>query len=86
MGDKVQKLEEGLNLMKGELRIIQTTKPSWTIETDAKLPELEDRSREKNLRFQGIKKHENESWENCENKIYDLQENQLEMEMRSSCQ
>ena len=45
MGDKIQKLEEKINLMKEELHIIHTTKPSWVIETDAKLIDLEDRSR-----------------------------------------
>ena len=45
MGDKIQKLEEKINLMKEELHVIQTTKPSWAIKTDAKLIDLEDRSR-----------------------------------------
>ena len=49
MGDKIQKLEEKINLMKEELHVIQTTKPSWAIETDAKLIDLEDRSRQNNL-------------------------------------
>ena len=69
MDDKVQKLDKKINIMKEELHVIQTTKPSWAIETDAKLVDLEDFSRQYNLRFEGIKKHENESWENCENKI-----------------
>ena len=77
MGDKIQKLEEKINLMKEELHVIQTTKPSWAIETDAKLIDLEDRSRRNNLRF------ENESWEDCENKIYDLLENKLEMDIEN---
>ena len=81
MSDKIQKLEEKMNLMKEELHVIQTTKPSWTIETDAKLIDLEDRSRRNILRFEGIKEHENESWEDCENKIYDLLENKLEMDI-----
>ena len=34
---KVQKLEEEINLMKEELHVIQTTKLSWVMETDAKL-------------------------------------------------
>ena len=38
--------------MKEELRVIQTTKPSWEIEIDAKLIDLEDRSRRNNLRFE----------------------------------
>ena len=83
MGDKVQKLEENINLMKEKLHVIQTTEPSWAIETDAKLIDLEDRSRQNNLRFEGIKKHENESWEDCENKIYDLLENKLEMDIEN---
>ena len=72
MGDKVQKLEEEINHMKEELHVFQTTKPSFAIETDAKLVDLEDRSRRNNLRFEEIKEHENESWEDRENKIYDL--------------
>ena len=47
MGDKIQKLEEKINLMKEELHIIQTTKSSWAIETDATLIDLEDRSKRK---------------------------------------
>ena len=47
--------------MKEELHVIQTTKPSWLTETDAKLVALEDRPRRNNLRFEGIKEHQNES-------------------------
>ena len=36
--------------------------------------------RQNKLRFEGIKEHQNESWEDCENKIYDLLENKLEMD------
>ena len=82
MGNKVQKLEEEEKLMMEELHVIQTTKPSWAIETDAKLIDLEDPS-QNNLRFEGIKEHENESWEDCENKIYDLLENKLEMDIEN---
>ena len=45
MRDKIQKLEEKINLMKEELHVIQKTKPSWAIETDTKLIDLEHRSR-----------------------------------------
>ena len=79
MDDKIQKLEENINLMEKELHIIQTTTPSWVIETDAKLIDLQDHSRRNNLRCEGIKQPENKSWEDCENKIYDLLENKLEM-------
>ena len=83
LGDKVQKLEQEINLMKKELHVIQTTKPSWEIEADAKLVDLDARSRLNNLRFEGIKEHGNESWEDCENKIYDLLENKLEMHIEN---
>ena len=41
--------------MKEDLHIIQTTKSLWSIETDAKLVDLEDHSRQNNLRFEGIR-------------------------------
>ena len=51
--------------MKEEIHVIQTTKPPWLIKTDAKLVDLEDRFRQNNLRFEGEKEHENDSWEDC---------------------
>ena len=81
VGDKIRKLQEEINLMKEELHFIQTTKPSWATETDAKLIDLDDRSRGNSLRFEGIKEHENESWEDSENKIYDLLEKKIEMDI-----
>ena len=81
VGDKIRKLQEEINLMKEELHFIQTTKPSWAIETDAKLIDLNDRSRRNSLRFEGIKEHENESWEDSENKIYDLLGKKFEMDI-----
>ena len=56
MGDKLQKLEEEINLMKEELHVIQKTKPSWAIETDTKLIDLENHSRQNNLKFEVPKK------------------------------
>ena len=41
-------------------------------------------SRQNNLRYEGIKEHENESWEDCENKICDLLENKLEMDIENA--
>ena len=63
-----------MNHMKEELHVFQTTKPSFAIETDAKLVDLEDRSRRNNRRFEEIMEHENESLEDSENKIYNLLE------------
>ena len=40
----------------------------------------EDRSRRNNLRILGIKEDPRESWEECENKIYDLLKEKLEMD------
>ena len=45
-----------------------------------KLVDPEDRSRRNNLRIQGIKEDPRESCEECENKIYDLLEEKLEMD------
>ena len=53
------------------------------IETDAKLVDLEDRSIRNKPRFEGIKEHENESWEDCENKIYHLLENKYEVDIKN---
>ena len=44
-----------------------------------KFVDLEYPFRRNNLRFDRIEQHENESWEDCQNKIYDLLENKLEM-------
>ena len=83
-GDKVQKLEEEINLQKKDLHIIQITKSLWSTETDAKLVNLEIHSRQNNLRFEGIKEHENESWEDCKKKKKDLWENKLEMDIEDT--
>ena len=83
MGNKIQRLVEKINLMKQELHVIQTTKPSWAIERDAKLIDLEGRFRWNKLRFERIKEHGNESWEDSKNKIYDLLENKLEMDIEN---
>ena len=82
MGNKFQKLKEE-NLMEEELHVTQRTEPSWAIETDAKLVDLEDRCKRYNLRFEGIMEHENESWQDFENKIYDLLENKLKMDIEN---
>ena len=43
----------------------------------------QDCSRQNNLRFEGIKEHENESWEDCKTKTYNLLENRLEMDIEN---
>ena len=69
--------------MKEELHVIQTAKPSQVVETDAKLVDLQDHSWQNNLRFERIKEHENDSREDCENKVYDLLESTLESDIEN---
>lgn len=58
--------------MKQELHVIQKTKPSWAIKSETKLVDLEDHPRQNNVRPKGIKEREKDSWQDCENKIYNL--------------
>ena len=58
---------------------IQITEPTWALETQRKLVNLRDAARRNNLRILGIKKDFRESWKTCENKIYDLLVETLEM-------
>ena len=62
MVDKVQKLKEEINQNEGRTTRYPDNKPSWAIKTDTKLVDLQDCFRRSNLRFEGIKVHENESW------------------------
>ena len=50
------------------------------MEIRRKLVDLEDSSRRNNLRILGIEEDPRESWEECENKIHDLLEEELEMD------
>ena len=80
INEKVQSLEKELSSTKEDVRVIQMTEPTGTLEMRRKLVDLEDRSRRNNLRILGIKEDPRESWEECENKIYDLLEEKLEMD------
>ena len=42
-----------------------------------KLIELEDRSRQNNLRIDGVEETPNETWDNCEGKVQDIVKNKL---------
>ena len=70
--EKVQSLEKGLSSTKKDVGVIQTTEPTWVVEIRRKLVDLEHRSRRNNLGILGIKEDPRESWEESENKIYDL--------------
>ena len=80
INEKVQSLEKELSSTKEDVRVIQTTEPTWALEIRRKLVDLEDRSRRHNLRVLGIKEDRRESWKECENKIYDMLEEKLEMD------
>lgn len=58
--------------MKQELHVIQKTKPPWAIKSEMKLVNLEDYPRQNNVRPKWIKEREKDSWQDCENKIYNL--------------
>ena len=79
INEKVQNLEKELSSTKEKVRVIQMTEPTWALEIRRKLVDLEDRSRRNNLRILGIKEDPRESWEECENKIYNLLGEKLEM-------
>ena len=62
------------------MEIIQTNKPSWAIEIENKLVDLEDRSRRNNLRINGIKEGKNETWQECEERVNCFLEEKLDMD------
>ena len=77
---KEQRLEKELNSTKEDVRVIQTTEPTWALQICRKIVDLKDRSRRNNLRILCIKEDPKESCEECKNKIYDLLEEKLEMD------
>ena len=54
LNEKITSMERNLLSLKKYIEVIQTTKPSWAIEIENKLEDLEDRSRRNNLRINGI--------------------------------
>ena len=79
INQKVQSLEKKLISTKEDVGVIQTTEPTWALAVRGKLVDLKDRSRRNNLRILGNKEDPRETWKECENKIYDLLEEKLEM-------
>ena len=73
-------MERNLFSLKKDIEVIQTTKPSWAIEIENKLVDLEDRSRRNNLRINGIKEGKNETWEECEKRVNCFLEEKLDMD------
>ena len=73
-------MEKELSSTKEYVGVIQTIESTWALEILRKLLDLEDRSRRNKLGILRIKEDPRESWENYENKIYDLLEKKLEMD------
>ena len=69
LNEKISTMEKNLFSLKKDVDIIQTAKPSWAIDIENKLVELEDRSRRNNTRINGIKEGKNETWEECEERV-----------------
>ena len=73
-------MERNLFSLKKDIEVIQTTKPSWAIETENNLMGLEDSIRRNNLRINGIKEGKNETWEECEERVNCFLEEKLDMD------
>ena len=75
-------LEKELSSTKENVGVIETAEPTLALEIRRKVVILNNRSKRNNLRILGIKEDPRELWlwEECENKIYDLLEEKLEMD------
>ena len=73
-------MERNLIGLKKDIEVIQTTKPSWAIEIENKLVDLEDRSKRNNLRINGIKEVKNETWEEFEERVNCFLEEKLDID------
>ena len=80
LNEKITSMERNLFSLKKDIEVIQTTKPSWAIEIENKLVDLEERSRRNNLRINGMKGGQNETWEECEERINCFLEEKLDMD------
>ena len=80
LNEKITSMERNLFSLKKDIEVIQTTKPSWAIEIENKLVDLEDRSMRNNLRINGIKEGKNETWEECEERVNCFLEEKLDMD------
>ena len=80
LNEKISTMEKNLFSLKKDIDIIQTTKPSWGINIENKLVDLEDRSRRNNLRINRKKERKNETWEECEERMNCFLEEKLDID------
>ena len=80
LNEKITSMERNLFSLKKDIEVIQTTKPSRAIEIENKFVDLEDHSRRKNLRINGVKEGKNETWEECEERVNCFLEEKLDMD------
>ena len=80
LNEKISTMEKNLFSLKKDIDIIQTTKPSWAIDIENKLVDLEDRSRRNILRINGIKVGKIETWEECEERVNCFLEEKLDID------
>ena len=64
LNEKISTMEKNLFSLKKDIDIIQTTKPSWAIDIENNLVDLEDRSRRNNLGINGIKEEKTKPGKN----------------------
>ena len=80
MDDKVKIIEINAQKNKKELKEIRDIEPGYVQEIRKKVVDLEDRSRRQNLRIDGIKESDNESWEDCQKKVQEMFRTKLNLE------
>ena len=84
--EKVAKVEQNVCELQGKCKKVEEDvtymndyiKDAENIQN--KLVELEDRSTRNNIRIDGIKKHNKESWEECERGVHLMLKERLDME------
>ena len=74
--DKINDLTGRINELENKIK----EKPSWVVDIEGKLVEIEDRSRRNNLRFDGLAESQGESWEQTSDKIYRFIEGELDID------
>ena len=82
--NKISKVEPDFCELKGKItRVEEDLKYTSTEDKENihnKLVELEDRSRQNNIRIDGVKKDSKESWVECERRVHSMLNERLDIE------